>query len=58
MFMPYHHPQAQAEWSMGVKAESRCRLGKQIVNRLRHSYLNEMKLENYGPIGECLKNNH
>jgi hypothetical protein len=31
--------------------------GKKIVNRLRHSYLNIMKLENCGPIGECLKDN-
>ncbi len=28
--------------------------GKQIVNRLRHNYLNVMKIENYGPTGECL----
>jgi hypothetical protein len=32
--------------------------GTNIVNRLRHSYLNVMKLENYSPTGECLKNNH
>jgi len=32
--------------------------GKRIVNRLRHSYLNVLKLENYGPKGECLNNNH
>jgi hypothetical protein len=32
--------------------------GKKIVNRLRHSYLNVMKLENCGPTVECLKNNH
>jgi hypothetical protein len=32
--------------------------GKKIVNRLRHSYLNVMKLENCGPIGKCLKDNH
>jgi len=32
--------------------------GKKIVNRLRYSYLNVMKLENYGPTGEYLKNNH
>jgi hypothetical protein len=32
--------------------------GKKIVNRLRHSYLNVMKLENCGPTGECLKDNH
>ncbi len=31
---------------------------KQIVNTLRHSYLNVMKLENYGSTGECLNNNH
>ncbi len=31
---------------------------QKIVNRLRHSYLNVMKLENCGPIGECLKDNH
>jgi hypothetical protein len=28
------------------------------VNKLRHSYLNVMKLGNYGPTGECLNNNH
>ena len=38
---------------MGSKAKS-----KQIVNRLMHSYLNVMKLENYGPTGECLNYNH
>ncbi len=47
---------------MGSKAKYRCCLGmlkvKKIVNRLRHSYLNVMKLENYGPTGECLNNNH
>jgi len=32
--------------------------GKKIVNRLRHNYLNVMKLENCGPTGECLKDNH
>ncbi len=32
--------------------------GKELVNRLRHSYLNVMKLENYGPTGECLNDNH
>jgi len=32
--------------------------GKKIVNRLRHGYLNVMKLENCGLTGECLKNNH
>jgi hypothetical protein len=32
--------------------------GKTTVNRLRNSYLNVMKLENFGPTGECLKDNH
>jgi hypothetical protein len=36
---------------MGDKAKSRYRLGMLKVNKLRHSYLNVMKLENYGPIG-------
>ncbi len=31
---------------------------KKIVYRLRHSYLNVMKLENCGPTEECLKDNH
>jgi hypothetical protein len=43
---------------MGSKAKSRCRSGMLKVNKWRHSYLNAMKLENYGPVGECLKNNH
>jgi hypothetical protein len=28
------------------------------VNKLRHSNLNVMKLENYGPTGERLNDNH
>jgi hypothetical protein len=39
---------------MGGKAKSRCRLGMLKVNKLRRSYLNVMKLENYGATGECL----
>ncbi len=42
---------------MGGKAKSRCRLGMLKVNQLRHSYLNVMKFENYGPTVECLHNN-
>jgi hypothetical protein len=48
----------QKWWPMGGKAKSRCCLGKQNVHRLWHSYLKVMKLENYGPTGECLNNNH
>ncbi len=29
--------------------------GKQIANRLRHSYLNVLKLEHDGPMGEFFK---
>jgi len=43
---------------MGGKAKSRCHFGMPKVNTLRHSYLNVMKLENYGFTGECLNNNH
>ncbi len=43
---------------MSGKAKSRCHLGMLKVNKLRQSYLNVMKLENYGPKGECLNNNH
>jgi hypothetical protein len=43
---------------MGGKAKSRCRLGMLKVNKLWQSYLNVMKLENYGTVGECLNNNH
>ncbi len=43
---------------MGGKAKCRCRLGMLKLNKLRHNYLNVMKLENYGPTGECLNNNH
>jgi hypothetical protein len=39
------------KWPMASTAESRCRLGMLRVNKLRHSYLNVMKLENYGPQG-------
>ena len=42
---------------MGGKAKSRCHLGMLKVNKLKHSHLNVMKLENYGPTGECLNNN-
>jgi hypothetical protein len=37
---------------MGGKAKSRCRLGMLKVSNLGHSYLNVLKLENYGPTGE------
>jgi hypothetical protein len=41
---------------MGGKAKSKSRLGMQKVNKLRHTYLNGMKLENCGPRRECLNN--
>jgi hypothetical protein len=41
---------------MGGKGKSRFHMG--MLNKLRYSYLNVMKLENYGPTGECLNNNH
>jgi hypothetical protein len=44
------------QWPMGGKAKSRCHLGMLKVNNLKHSYLNLMKLGNYGLIGECLNN--
>jgi len=50
--------QASLQWPMGGKAKCRCQLGMLKVNKFRHSNLNLMKLENYGPTGECLKNNH
>jgi len=40
------------------KAKSRHCLGMLRANKLRHNSLNVMKLENYGPTGECLNNNH
>jgi hypothetical protein len=43
---------------MGGTAKSRCRLGMLKVNKFRQSYHNVMKLENYGPTGEGLNNNH
>ncbi len=46
------------QWPMGGKAKSRCRLGMLNTNKLRHSYFNVVKLENYGPAGECLSKNH
>jgi hypothetical protein len=36
---------------MGGKAKSRCHLGMLKVNKLRHSYLNVMKLETMTPQG-------
>ncbi len=36
------------------KAKSRCCLGMQEVNNLRHIYFNVMKLENYSPNGKSL----
>jgi hypothetical protein len=47
-----------SKWPMGGKAKSRCHLGMLKANKLRHSYLNVMKLENYGTTGECLNNNN
>jgi hypothetical protein len=44
---------------MDSKAKSRCHLGMLKVNKFKgHSSLNLKKLENYGPMGECLNNNH
>jgi len=43
---------------MGGTAKSRCHLGMLKVNKLRDSYLNVMKLYNYGPTGECLNAFH
>ncbi len=40
------------------KSNYRYHLGMLKVNKLRQSYLNVMKLENYGFTGECLNNNH
>jgi hypothetical protein len=37
------------QWPLGGKTESRSHLGMLKVNNLSHSYLNVMKLENYGP---------
>jgi hypothetical protein len=45
------------QWPMGIKAKNKCRLGTLELNKLRHNYLNVMKLENYGPTRECLNNN-
>jgi hypothetical protein len=43
---------------MGGKAKSRCHFCMLKVSKLRNSYLNVMKLENYGHTGEFLNNNH
>jgi hypothetical protein len=43
---------------MGGKAKSRYHLDILKVNKLKHSYIRVMKLENNGLAGECLKNNH
>ncbi len=43
---------------MGGKAKSRWRLSMLEVNKLRNSFANVLKLEKYGPTGECLQNNH
>jgi hypothetical protein len=43
---------------MGGKAKSRCRLGILKGNKLRQRYLDVMKLEDHGPTGECLNDNH
>ncbi len=46
-------------WSpIGGRVKYRCRLGMLKVKKLKHSYLNVMKLENYGPTGECIDGNH
>ncbi len=50
--------QTTKQWPIGGKIKSRCPLGMLKVNNLRHSYLNVMKLGNYGPKGECLNDNH
>jgi hypothetical protein len=41
---------------MDGKAKSGCHFGMLEVSKLRHSYLNVMKLENYGLTEECLNN--
>jgi hypothetical protein len=43
------------QWPMGGKAKSKCRLGMIKEIKLRHSSLNVMKLENYGPRGGMFK---
>ncbi len=43
---------------MSDKAKSRCHFGMLKVNKLKHSYVNVIKLENYGPTAECLNKNH
>ncbi len=50
----------QSSWlgQLGRKAKFKCPLGMIKVNKFRHSYLNVMRLENYGPTGEYLNNNH
>jgi hypothetical protein len=40
-------------WPMGGKPK--CHLGMLKVNKLKHSFLNVMKLENYGPRGGMFK---
>ncbi len=41
---------------MGGKAKSRSHFCMLKVKKIRYSYLNVMKFENYGPKGECLNN--
>ncbi len=51
-------PQLTTNGQQAAKLNLVCPLGMVKVNKLRHSYVNVMKLENYGPTGECLNNNH
>jgi hypothetical protein len=53
-----HNVKSLVGWPMGGKAKSRCHLGILKVSKLRHRYLNIMKLKYYGPTGECSHNNH
>jgi hypothetical protein len=50
--------QAHCQWPMGSKAKSRCCLGMLKVSKLRHSYLDVMKLENYGSQGPIITKPH
>jgi len=46
------HPISNGQWA------ARLNLDVTWVYKLRPTYLNVMKLENYGPTVECLNNNH
>ncbi len=46
-----HNVKSLVGWPMGGKAKSRCHLGILKVSKLRHNYLNVMKLEYYGAKG-------